>query len=143
MFDKVKLYVQDFMHQRYLKKMGWTQEAYERHTDPDHNIRASRVNDFYHGYPYLVVMTESKGLQHQFGDWLEGVTTISDWCREHCIDKVRYDILRAYSQTPIGVNSVCDPEWWINDIGGQDILCWAFKGEQDFIWFKLKWGHLG
>lgn len=142
MFNNLKQRYKDWQHQRYLKQRGWTQEAYERQTDPDFNYRASKVTDAYHGYSYILDVQSTGPLNHQFGDWMEGLTVVRDWCKENCKAKFREDIMRVYAQTPIGTDGAGVSEWWINDIGGQDVLFWAFKSEQDCMWFKLKWGHL-
>ena len=133
----------NWQHQRYLKKMGWTQEAYDRQTDPDYNIRGNTISSYYCGYPYVMIIASSTPLANHFGSWLEGVTEIRDWCKANLEGKFREDIVRAYTQTPLGLNGPEDIEYVISDIGGVDILCWAFKDEQDYLWFQLKWGHLG
>jgi len=142
MFNKLTQQFKDWQHQRYLKERGWTQEIYERQTDVDFNYRASTVGDAYHGYSYILSIQSTGPLNHQFGDWMGGLEIVRDWCRENCREKFRDDIMRVYAQTPIGTDGPGVTEWWINDIGGQDVLFWAFKNDQDCVWFKLKWGHL-
>lgn len=47
----------DWKEHRFLKKHGCVDRAhYERKYDPDYNPRATRVKDYYHGYPYIIVL---------------------------------------------------------------------------------------
>lgn len=128
------------LHQRYLKKMGWTQEAYERQTDPRCNMRAYKIKDYYHGYAYHHVYLSVRDYPwRNYPDWLEGLDQLREWCRENCQGAWRDDILRVYKQTAISWDSSTEEEWHINDIGGGDALFVAFENEQDYIVFLLKW----
>jgi hypothetical protein len=52
--EKVKQKYLDWREKRFLKKHGFkTRSQYERFHDPDYNIRAPRIKDYYHGYPYI------------------------------------------------------------------------------------------
>lgn len=132
----------NWKEKRFLKKHGvQSREQYNRRYDPDHNFRASKVKDYYHGYRYVVQFTTARADPFiRFGTWMEGLESITDWCRNNCQDKWRHDIMRVYKQTALGWDGDSEEEWWINDIGGGDVLFFAFKDEQDAFLFKLTWG---
>jgi hypothetical protein len=124
-----------YRHAAYLKKHGLTEDEYQEYNDPDRNISATRIKDYYHGYPYWVIFTTSRGDPWtRFGTWMEGFTEIKDWCKENCQDKWRSDIHRVIKE-PSTAN-----QWEMNDIGGGDALFFAFKNQEDCFLFKLKWG---
>lgn len=134
-----------WQHQRYLNKMGWTEEAFQRQTDPDVNLRADRVTQFYHGYPHVYVFTSSREDPFtRYMSWIEGYNAIAAWCDANCKGKVRHDIMRVHKQTGLkqvdnGIDWIEEPEWFINDIGGGDALFFAFKDSKDYSTFLLKW----
>jgi len=122
-----------YRHAAFLKKKGWTEEQYQDYTDPDRNIRASRIKDYYHGYPYIVMFTSSQGDPWtRYLSWLEAYAAIETWCKENCDSKWRTDIHRV-------IQDYCG-NWELNDIGGGDTLFFAFKDVNDAFMFKLKWG---
>ena len=127
---------------RFLKKHGvesWKQ--YHRRYDPDHNFRASTVKDYYHGYKYVNQFTTARIDPFiRFGTWMEGLAEITAWCENNCQDKWRNDIMRVYKQTALSWDRDSEEEWVISDIGGGDVLFFAFKDEQDAFLFKLTWG---
>jgi len=124
---------QFYRHRAYLKKQGWTEEQYQNITDPDKNLRASRIKDYYHGYPYIVIFTTSRGDPWtRYLDWLTAYSAIEEWCKENCEDKWQTDIHRV-------IQDSCG-NWEMNDIGGADTLFFAFKNANDAFMFKLKWG---
>jgi hypothetical protein len=49
------------------------------------------------------------------------------------------DIQRVLKQTGLGINGQEYPEWYFNDIGGTDVIYFAFKNEQDYLMFMLRW----
>lgn len=122
-----------YRHAAFLKKMGWTEEAYQKQTDPDYNHRATRIKDSYHGYPYITFFESSRGDPWtRYPTWIEGYDAIQAWCKENCKDKWRTDIRRVIKDYW--------EEWIENDIGGGDVLFFAFKDQEDAFMFKLKWG---
>ena len=128
------------LHQRYLKKMGWTQEAYERRNDPRCDMRANTTKHYFHGYPYVHIYHTTRGEPWtRYGDWIEGLDELRNWCRENCQGHWRDDILRVYKQTAIAWDHTTEEEWHINDIGGGDALFVAFDDEQDYVLFLLMW----
>ena len=124
-----------YRHAAYLKKHGITEDEYQWQNDPDRNIHATRIKDYYHGYPYWVIFITSRGDPWtRYGTWLEGLTAIKDWCKENCQDKWRSDIHRVIKEPST------DNQWEMNEIGGGDALFFAFKNREDCFLFKLKWG---
>ena len=79
-----------------LRKEGFkTQAQYDRYYDPDYNIRATRVKDYFHGYPHLHCF---ENRTHQIYWWdmaYDGSREIVEWCEENCQGKFRFDALRV------------------------------------------------
>lgn len=124
----------------FLKKHGCeTWQEYNRKFDPDYNPRASRIQDYYHGYPYVYCF---ENYQHDIYFWdvyRDGTFVISKWCEKNLQGKFRFDGHRVHKQTPIGINGSEDSEWFINEIGGKDYIFGAFQNEQDYLHFMLRW----
>jgi hypothetical protein len=122
-----------YRHAAYLKKMDWTEEQYQDYNDPDRNIRASRIKDYYHGYTHLVAFESSQGDPwSRYPSWIQAYNAIEEWCKENCEDKWRTDIHRVIKDYW--------GNWELNDLGGIDALFFAFKDVNDAFMFKLKWG---
>lgn len=123
-----------YRHAAYLKKRGWTEEQYQDYNDPDRNIRATRIKDYYWGYPYTHSFTSTRTLPWtEFGNWMDCHEAMNQWCRENCRGKFRSDILRVLKAPSTG------NEWELNDIGGGDALFYAFKDPKDYTMFLLRW----
>lgn len=123
-----------YRHAAYLKKMGWTEEEYQNYEDPDRNVRATRIKDYYGGYQHIHAFTSTRTLPWtEFGNWMDCYNEMNKWCKENCRDKFRSDILRVI-KAPSTNN-----EWELNDIGGGDALFYAFKDSRDFTLFCLRW----
>jgi hypothetical protein len=131
MLNMIKTKLQLIAHTRYLKRVGWTQAEYDRAYDPGTNFRASRVKDMYPGYPYVFELEYALGFWTQFGDWAQGLSIMKDWAQEHCKDKWRDDFHRVIKDYW--------GDWECNELGGGDVLFFAFKSEQDCMWFTLRW----
>lgn len=122
-----------YRHAAYLKNKGWTEEQYQDYYDPDRNQRASRIKDYYHGYAHIVSFESSQGDPWtRYPTWIDAYSAIEEWCKENCEDKWRTDIHRVIKDHW--------GNWQMNDIGGGDVLFFAFKSEEDCFMFKLKWG---
>lgn len=146
LYDALKRRYNAWKDRRFLKKHGcenWKQ--YYRRYDPDYNYRANRIVDYYHGYSYVYCFENhdhfayTEVFNHGPGGVRYGNDDIEDWCTENLTDKFRGDFHRVFRQTSIGNNGVEESEWWINDIGGGDYMFIAFKSEQDYIHFLLRW----
>lgn len=121
---------------RFLKKHHCvSREQYEHTYDKDVNFYAGRISEYYRGYPFIYAF-ESSHLTpfDQFGDWLEGLYALRKWCGENCKAKWRADILRVNKRWDIE-----DDGWIMDELGGGDVLFFAFKSEEDMLWFSLRW----
>jgi len=122
-----------YRHAAFLKKTGWTEKQYQHFKDPDRNESASRIKDYYHGYPYIVVFESSQGDPWtRYPSWVQAYNAIQEWCHLNCDSKFRSDIHRVIKD--------CWGNWVLNDIGGSDALFFVFKDVNDAFMFKLKWG---
>lgn len=120
-----------------------TWRQYNRDNDTDIIRYATLVSQFYHGYPYHVKFEE---VPYSITDWMKWVKDMWDWCDKNCSDKFRYDIHRVIRERGLIHNQYNDTMIWseiddysMNDVGGHDILFFAFKNEKDYTWFKLRW----
>ena len=135
---RIKARIRKWKAERKLKKSGYlTWRAYKHSRDPDVQKYAQCVEDFYVGYPYVYACTYPKHFAYQFvadygpGGHVYGYDEINDWCHEKIRWNFRCDIHRVYEN-----------QWGkmeLNDIGGYDIIYFAFKREQDFTHFLLRW----
>lgn len=127
-------------NKRQLKKLGYTSWwQYRRQTDPDVFFPASKVKDYYRGYQYLYCFENH---QHEIYQWdlgYDGSKDIVDWCEKNITGKYRFDCLRCYQQTPVGLQGAEEPEWWINELGSGDYIFFAFKEPVDMFLFKMRW----
>lgn len=106
-------------------------EIYLRKTDPDIFWPATRIKDFYHGYPHVYCIEDHNHHVYYWDLPIDGSYQIHQWCKENCEDKFRFDYQRV-AKTYCG-------EWEVDEIGGADYIFAAFKSEQDFLLFTLKW----
>lgn len=124
--------------ERKLKKSkyrNWAQ--YKHNRDPDIERYANLIEDFYKGYPYLYACPNPNHYAYELlydygpGGHRYGFHDMSDWCSEHIRWNYRCDMHRVYEN-----------QWGkmeLNDIGGHDIIYFAFKNEKDLIYFMLTW----
>lgn len=130
---KIKQLYLDWREKLFLKKHGFeTRAQYERFYDPDYNIRATRIKDYYHGYHYVYCFDDSDHTVYFWDFGYDGQYVINNWCKANLKDKFRMDFLRVWKEH-------YTQEWEINEIGGSDYIFIAFKNEQDMMWFKLRW----
>lgn len=132
-------------HQAYLKRMRWTEEAYQKNIDPLHNYRADRVSYFYHGYKHTHIFeTVFAEPFIRYEDWTEAYQEMNEWCKTNCQGQWREDMHRVIKQhglKQVGDNMewVAEPEWFINDLAGGDALVYAFEDSKDYTMFLLRW----
>ncbi len=119
-----------YRHTAYLKKRGWTEEQYQEYNDPRRNPRATKIKDYYHGYPYFYSYQTSRIAPFTlYPTWMDGYQAIKDWCKSNCQGAWRHDILRVYEG---------QSELELNELGG-DALFFAFENERDYTMFILRW----
>lgn len=130
---------------RFLKKHHCeTRAQYEHRYDKDVNSYANHITEYYHGYPFIHSFKSSHSTPFdQFGDWLEGLSALRGWCDEHCKAKWRADIIRVSIRDggpgPGARLRMVDGDWMMDEMGGGDVLFFAFKSEEDMLWFSLRW----
>jgi hypothetical protein len=128
----IKEWYQAWRDRRFLKKHccnNW--EQYLRQTDPDVFYPATRIRDFYHGYPYVYCF---ENRSHQIYQWdlgFDGSAEIVDWTKFYCQGKVRFDGFRCVKDS--------QGDWCTNELGGGDYYFAAFKKELDMFNFILRW----
>ena len=123
---------------RKLKKSGYeTWARYKHNRDPDVNMYANQVEYFYKGYPYVYAIEDFNHYAYNTlydygpGGTVYGFNEMEAWCHEKIRWNFRVDIHRVWKD-----------QWGkysLNDIGGGDIIFFAFKREQDFTHFLLRW----
>lgn len=135
---RIKARLRKWLADRKLRKSGCKNWAHYRHTrDPDVQRYANQLDDFYKGYPYIYASPNPSHYAYQLiydygpGGVKYGYDEMSEWCSSKIRWNYRIDIHRVW-QDQWGKYS-------LNDIGGSDIIFFAFKREQDFTYFLLRW----
>lgn len=126
--------IKTWQDKRFLKRHGvetWAQ--YNHRYDPDINWRATRVNDFYHGYPYAYCFENHRHEVYHWDLGIDGTHVLGNWCEDNCKDKFRFDFHRAMNAPGTAW------EWHINELGGGDYIFAAFKDPRDYTWFLMRW----
>lgn len=128
-------------HKRFLKKHGCeTQREFDKKFDSLINPYADTIKNYYKGYQYYYVFYSTQDSPwHIFGDWLEGLTVVNEWCEKNCQGKWRFDIHRVLRQTGIGLDDTTEVTWFFNELGGRDRLFFAFTDHKDLMLFTLRW----
>lgn len=126
--------IKTWQDNRFLKKNGCeTWKQYHYRNDPDVFYPATRIKDYYHGYPYVYCF---ENRQHEVYYWdlgIDGTYIVGNWCEENCKDKFRLDFHRAMNAPGTAW------EWHINELGGGDYIFAAFKDPKDYTWFLMRW----
>jgi hypothetical protein len=130
----------EWRDQRFLRRHhceNW--EQYNRWYDPDIVRRASDITNWYQGYAYVHCI---ESYQHHYayrliydygpGGVRYGADEIDDWCRANCQGKFRSESHRvSWNQW--------SQRWHMDEMGGSDLVFFAFKDEQDYLLFSLRW----
>jgi len=155
MIRRIKARIRKYKSDRFLKKHNCeTWRQYNRLYDPDYNKDATKVTNYYKGYKYIHVFEDTKHYAYQtiydYGPagHRDGYFDILEWAEKNCKGKYRADMHRAiHIDRP-------NREWLIFNgsmidynshfvYAPQNInihyLFFAFKDEQDYTWFKLRW----
>jgi hypothetical protein len=121
-----------FNNRRFLSQHNCeTWRQYRYHYDPDYNLRASRVRDKFHGYPYVHRFADHKHEVYYWDVHIDGIYVLSQWCDRHLQDKYRFDVLRVIQDW--------DGEWSESVIGDGDFVFAGFKNPKDYTHFMLRW----
>ena len=144
MFNNLKDQYQAWKEKRFLKRYGCkTWEEYDYCYDTDINKGAYNARGYYFGYPYVHCIENPKHYGYELiqdygpGGARYGFNEILDWCQKNCTGKNRADVLRVFHHDSYEdrIENYC-----INDLGGLDLVFFAFKNEVDYIWFVTRWG---
>lgn len=133
MFEYIKKRYKEWKDNRFLKKHGvrsW--KEYHRVYDKRINRGTSYLSRYYHGYPATVIITmdklrDSPWRHHPFTSDAYGLTL---WCHENCEHDWRHDWHRG---------SFMNDDFYIMELGNEDIVVFAFHDEQDAFKFKMRW----
>ena len=135
---RIKAWIRKKRAEHKLKKSGYKNwKQYRHNRDPNVNRYANHLDDFYTGYPYVYAIKDYKHFAYQAiydygpGGTKLGLDDIEYWLDEKIRLNYRVDIHRVW------VNQWGRAE--LNDIGGSDIIYFAFKYEKDFTHFLLRW----
>lgn len=116
-----------FLH----KHMCTSMEMYNRIYDPMIYPIAHSVKGFYLGYPYVFCFTDRSSPVYADGPGFNvGREQVDEWVKRCCTGKTRNDYFRV---------SVIDDEYKFDEMGGEDLIFYAFENELDYIFFKLRW----
>lgn len=133
--DQLKQRYKDHNARRFLKAHGCkTWKEYERRYDPDIGPFARWAHTFYHGYPHIYHATDYSVSWKMARSAAMSFPKIDDmvaWCEQNCRGKWRTDWHRGFWDQ--------NGNYEFNEIGGGDIMFFAFKEESDYVWFKLTW----
>jgi hypothetical protein len=141
---RIKAYFRLKKSKAFLERKGVSSwKHYKLVYDDDIVRHATLVSHYYHGYPYRCYFDR---VPPGVGNWVNWVNRANEWCETNCLDKSRWDIHRVIREKGLIHNQYDDTMLWsdiedfsMNDIGGYDVLFFAFKNEKDLTWFKLKW----
>jgi len=135
MIEAIKQRYAAWKDNKFLKKHGCeTWEQYNYRFDPDYNIRATRITDYYHGYPHWTPIMDRNHQAYYWDVHSDGIYVLSQWCKENLKDKFRFDFQRVMKAPATAY------QWEINELGGEDYIFFACKDPEDFFLFQLKWG---
>lgn len=135
LIDQLKQRYKDHNERRFLKAHGcksW--EQYERRFDPDIGPVARWAHTYYHGYPHIFPFDPSGWRDLGMGGvypYLDTAEKLIEWCENNCKGKWRNDWHRGFWDH--------HGNYEFNEIGGTDIMFFAFKEESDYMWFRLTW----
>jgi len=135
--NRIRAFVRKYKAERKLEKSGYgTWRIYKHNRDKDVCVYANDVNTFYTGYPYVYAINYNHYAYQlicdsgPFGD-IYGYDEMTMWCEDKIRWNYRIDIHRVWPNY--------EGKMMFNDIGGSDIVYFAFKNEKDFTHFLLRW----
>lgn len=124
--------------ERKLKNSGYDDwRQYKHNRDTSVRKYADSVDEFYTEYKYVYAIKDYGHYAYQVtGDYgpngrRYGYDDMTIWCEEHIRWNYRRDIHRVWPDSGGRMK--------FNDIGGSDILYFAFKNERDYLRFVLRW----
>ena len=119
---------------RFLRKHGCeTREQYNYRYDTDINNRATKIKNFYQGYPYIYCFEDHNHMVYDWDIVYDGIYVATNWCKENLTGKFRFDFHRC-TRAPSTAN-----EWEVDGLGGGDFIFFACKDPKDYTLFLLRW----
>ena len=107
---------------------------------------ANKVVDYYSKtYPYVFSIPwqcHNNEYWSMYSDSHVGAEALAAWCADHCQKRYRWDYLRVNLQHGIGVGGHISSDYFFDEMGGGDVLFFAFEDSQDFCFFALRWGYV-
>ena len=136
---RLKARIRKWKAERKLKKSGYMSwRSYRHNLDTDIVRYADRVSHFYSAkYKYIHKFDSYKHYAFQCvadygpGGLIFGYDEMTDWCEE----KIRWNYRRDIHRVIENASGLVE----FNDIGGSDVIYFAFKNEKDFSYFMLRW----
>jgi hypothetical protein len=135
---RIKAWFRKKRAERKLKKSGYDDwRMYKHYNDTDICRPANDVEQYYSGYKYIYAIKNYNHYAYTpLGDYgpggrVYGYHEMTTWCEE----KIRWNYRRD-------IHRVWEDQWGraeFNDIGGSDVIYFAFKHERDFTHFLLRW----
>jgi len=137
---------------RFLETHGCkTWREYERRYDSDIGPMARWAHTYYHGYKFIWSVPDKHYIYYSFTQLrpstanhalnvpritntafnFDVIDQMADWCEQNCQGKWRNDWLRGLWDN--------QDNFEFNEIGGGDVMFFAFKEESDYTWFSLRW----
>jgi len=130
----IKQRIEARLDQYFLRRYGCADwEQFYRHYDPRVNYRASRIRNFYHGYPVFHCFENRQHQAYHWDVYQSGISQLQEWADANCAGRVRFDFHRVIKD-PHG-----NDEWEVNEIGGRDYIFAAFENPRDYTLFALRW----
>lgn len=126
--------IEAILDRRFLRQHGcadWKQ--FHHRYDPRVNYRASRIRNFYHGYPVFHCFENRQHQAYHWDVYQSGISQLQEWADANCAGRVRFDFHRVIKD-PHG-----NDEWEVNEIGGGDYIFAAFENPNDYTLFALRW----
>ena len=71
-----------------------------------------------------------------------GAELLDAWCDEYCTGRRRRDFLRVSLRDNIPYGAHLSSDYVFDELGGGDVLFFAFEDIRDFCLFSLRWGYV-
>jgi len=75
-------------------------------------------------------------------DGYAGAEALAAWCTENCTKRFRWDYHRVSLPYGIGSGGHVVSDYVFDEMGGGDVIFFAFEDNQDFCFFSLRWSHV-
>lgn len=108
---------------------------------------AHSITDFYSvTYPYVFSISwhcyDNEFWSMFKADPYQGGEFLAEWCRANCVQRFRWDYHRVSVRSNIQHGAHLSSDYVFDEMGGGDVLFFAFENSQDFCLFSLRWGYV-